>query len=35
VPLYFYRYYRIIGPRVHGFAVDPMGTTDMRALWLE
>ena len=21
--------------RVHGFAVDPMGTTDMRALWLE
>ena len=22
-------------PRVHGFAVDPMGTTDMRALWLE
>jgi oligopeptide transport system substrate-binding protein len=35
VPLYFYRYYRVIGPRVHGFAVDPMGTTDMRAVWVE
>jgi oligopeptide transport system substrate-binding protein len=35
VPLYFYRYYRVVGPRVHGFTVDPMGTTDMRALWLE
>jgi peptide/nickel transport system substrate-binding protein/oligopeptide transport system substrate-binding protein len=35
VPLYYYRYYRVIGPRVHGFAVDPMGTTDLRALWLE
>ncbi len=35
VPLYFYRYYRVVGPRVHGLTVDPMGTTDMRALWLE
>ena len=35
VPLYFYRYYRVIGPRLHGFAVDPMGTTDMRAVWIE
>jgi oligopeptide transport system substrate-binding protein len=35
VPLYFYRYYRVVGPRLHGYAVDPMGTTDMRALWVE
>ena len=35
VPLYFYRYYRVVGPRVHGFDRRPMGTTDMRALWLE
>jgi peptide/nickel transport system substrate-binding protein/oligopeptide transport system substrate-binding protein len=35
VPLYFYRYYRVVGPRLRGFAVDPMGTTDMRAVWLE
>ena len=34
-PLYFYRYFRVIGPRLHGFSVDPMGTTDMRAVWLE
>jgi peptide/nickel transport system substrate-binding protein/oligopeptide transport system substrate-binding protein len=34
-PLYFYRYYRVVGPRLHGFAVDPMGTIDMRAVWLE
>jgi peptide/nickel transport system substrate-binding protein/oligopeptide transport system substrate-binding protein len=35
VPLYFYRYYRVVGPRLHGYTVDPMGTTDMRALWVE
>jgi peptide/nickel transport system substrate-binding protein/oligopeptide transport system substrate-binding protein len=35
VPLYSYRYYRVVGPRLRGFAVDPMGTTDMRSLWLE
>jgi ABC-type transport system substrate-binding protein len=35
VPLYFYRYYRVVGPRLRGFSVDPMGTTDMRTLWLE
>lgn len=35
VPLYFYRYYRVVGQRLHGFTVDPMGTTDMRAVWLE
>jgi peptide/nickel transport system substrate-binding protein/oligopeptide transport system substrate-binding protein len=35
VPLYSYRYFRAVGGRVHGFQVDPMGTTDMRALWLE
>ncbi|MGE5229057.1 MAG: ABC transporter substrate-binding protein [Deltaproteobacteria bacterium] len=34
-PLYFYRYFRVVGPRLHGFSVDPMGTTDMRAVWLE
>ncbi len=35
VPLYYYRYFRVVGPRLHGFSVDPMGTTDMRAVWLE
>jgi peptide/nickel transport system substrate-binding protein/oligopeptide transport system substrate-binding protein len=34
-PLTFYRYFRVVGPRLHGFSVDPMGTTDMRAVWLE
>jgi len=34
-PLYFYRYYRVVTARVHGFAVDPMGTTDMRTVWVE
>ncbi len=35
VPLYFYRYFRVAAGRVHGFTVDPMGTTDMQAVWLE
>jgi peptide/nickel transport system substrate-binding protein/oligopeptide transport system substrate-binding protein len=35
VPLYFYRYFRVAAGRVHGFTVDPMGTTDMRAVWVE
>lgn len=35
VPLYFYRYYRILGPHVHGFEIDPMGLTDISALWLK
>jgi oligopeptide transport system substrate-binding protein len=35
VPLYFYRYFRVMRARVHGFEVDPMGLTDMNALWLE
>ena len=35
IPLYFYRYFRVVAGRVHGFTVDPMGTTDMRALWVE
>ena len=35
VPLYFYRYHRVVSPRLRGFAVDPMGTTDMRVLWVE
>jgi peptide/nickel transport system substrate-binding protein/oligopeptide transport system substrate-binding protein len=35
VPLYSYRYFRAVGERLHGFTVDPMGFTDMRALWLE
>ena len=34
-PLYFYRYFRVAAGRVHGFTVDPMGTTDMRAVWVE
>jgi oligopeptide transport system substrate-binding protein len=35
VPLYSYRYFRTVGERLHGFRVDPMGLTDMSALWLE
>jgi peptide/nickel transport system substrate-binding protein/oligopeptide transport system substrate-binding protein len=35
VPLYSYRYFRAVGERLHGFTVDPMGLTDMSALWLE
>ncbi len=35
VPLYSYRYFRVVGTRVHGFQVDPMGMTDMASLWLE
>jgi MarR-like DNA-binding transcriptional regulator SgrR of sgrS sRNA len=35
VPLYFYRYFRVAAGRVHGFTVDPLGTTDMRAVWVE
>ncbi|NLE22172.1 MAG: ABC transporter substrate-binding protein [Actinobacteria bacterium] len=35
LPLYSYRYHRVVGPRLHGFAVDPMGTTDMRSVWIE
>jgi peptide/nickel transport system substrate-binding protein/oligopeptide transport system substrate-binding protein len=35
VPLYSYRYFRVVGSRVRGFQVDPMGMTDMHALWLE
>jgi oligopeptide transport system substrate-binding protein len=35
VPLYYYRYLRVVAVRVNGFRVDPMGTTDMSALWLE
>lgn len=34
-PLYFYRYFRVATARVHGFAVDPMGTTDMRTIWVD
>jgi len=34
-PLYFYRYFRVAAGRVHGFTVDPMGTTDMRMIWVE
>jgi oligopeptide transport system substrate-binding protein len=34
-PLYFYRYFRVAEGHVHGFTVDPMGITDMSALWLE
>lgn len=34
-PLYFYRYFRVAAGRVNGFTVDPMGTTDMRAVWVE
>ncbi len=34
-PLYSTRYFRVAARRVHGFTVDPMGTTDMRAVWLE
>jgi oligopeptide transport system substrate-binding protein len=34
-PLYFYRYFRVAAARVHGFTVDPMGTTDMRMIWVE
>ncbi len=34
-PLYFYRYFRVAAGRVHGFTVDPMGTTDMRMVWVE
>ena len=34
IPLYFYRYVRVVGPRLHAFSVDPMGTTDLRAVWL-
>jgi peptide/nickel transport system substrate-binding protein/oligopeptide transport system substrate-binding protein len=35
VPLYSYRYFRVVGPRAHGFQIDPMGLTDMRSMWLE
>jgi peptide/nickel transport system substrate-binding protein/oligopeptide transport system substrate-binding protein len=35
VPLYSYRYFRVVGARVHGFQVDAMGMTDMASLWLE
>ena len=35
IPLYSYRYFRAIGERLHGFQVDPMGLTEMCALWLE
>ncbi len=34
IPLYFYRYVRVVGPRLHAFSVDPMGTTDLWAVWL-
>ena len=34
-PLYFYRYFRVASGKVRGFTVDPMGTTDMRAVWLQ
>ena len=33
-PLYFYRYFRVAAGRVQGLTVDPMGITDMSALWL-
>ena len=35
VPLYYYRYVRVVAARVHGLQVDPMGSIDMSALWLE
>lgn len=35
VPLYSYRYFRVLGERVRGFQLDPMGLSDMSALWLE
>jgi len=35
VPLYFYRYFRVAGPRLHGFQIDPMGLSDMSSMWLE
>ncbi len=35
LPLYSYRYHRVVGPRLRGFAVDPMGTTDLRSVWVE
>jgi hypothetical protein len=34
-PLYFYRYFRVVSSKVHGFTVDAMGTTDMSAVWLQ
>ena len=34
-PLYFYRYFRVVDGRIGGFTVDPMGVTDMRAVWLK
>ncbi len=35
VPLYFYRYFRVVDGRIRGFTVDPMGLTDMRSVWVE
>jgi hypothetical protein len=35
VPLYYYRYFRVVGAGVHGFQIDPMGLTDMNSMWLE
>ncbi len=35
VPLYFYRYFRVSDSRIGGFTVDPMGLTDMHAVWVE
>jgi oligopeptide transport system substrate-binding protein len=35
MPLYFYRYFRVTGARLHGFQIDPMGLSDMGSMWLE
>ncbi|HTX68870.1 MAG TPA: ABC transporter substrate-binding protein [Thermoleophilia bacterium] len=35
IPLYSYRYFRVVGPRAHGFQIDPMGLTDMSSIWLD
>jgi len=35
VPLYSYRYFRVVRQRAHGFQIDPMGLTDMSAMWIE
>jgi oligopeptide transport system substrate-binding protein len=34
-PLYFYRYFRVADARIAGFSVDPMGLTDMSAVWVD
>ncbi len=35
VPLYYYRYFRVANERIGGFAVDPMGLTDMWTVWVK